>query len=78
MVGLAVFGLWLGFIVLKVFFSVNGSVSPLCCLMKTHTRKHKEVMYRYVNVGRDEQERLLRTVLNSYWFKGMNGRGKSH
>lgn len=55
MVGLAVFGLWLGFIVLKVFFSVNGSVSPLYCLMRTHMRKHKEVMYRYVNVGRDEQ-----------------------
>lgn len=75
MVGLAVFGLWLGFIILKVFFNVNDSVNPPCCFMRTHMRKRK-VMYRYVNVGRVDKsclhERLVRSVLNSNWLKGMN------
>lgn len=61
--GLAVFGLWLGFIILKVFFNVNDSVNPLCCFMRTHRRKHK-VMYGYVNVGTDQE---INAVCRSGW-----------
>lgn len=62
-VGLAVFGLWLGFIILKIFFNVNDYVYPLCCFMRTHTEKHK-VMCRYANVGRDEE---IKAVCRRGW-----------